>query len=489
MAVCSACLLTSCTNDDELLDPDSELAQALVGEWIMELDDVMPDESDEQVDPTKDYTLVLLYHFNEDGSCWKEVNLMNGNQIVAQPVDRYSTSTCKYTINQKGKVVVDYKDSEESDVLTFNGTKLTDEYVGKEYPLKRATAEQITQYKELSDYWHGGGDEPIYDVAYYKPKDVDNSQWMKQLADNRLVADLSLPGSHDACTAEGWNNELLAFIFDMTAKCQDLTINEQLKAGVRVFDLRPEHVSEGSAYVLRCSHGPATTNMLVKDFFKTLKQWLAAHPTEFCLLTVELSNTEDKTAWGKDFNALINSAEYKNMFSDFKARLTVGEMRGKVLILSKEQYATKPLGGYCYGWTSDMELEKQQQGHITAADGSETPLWVQDYWKNITRENKDQALIRMLEAAAARDMTADEPVWVINYPSAYIGGPFSDNYRENAVSTNKKTIEWLEQRRGSVGIIYMDFAGMEQSPNFTKTKLFETKGMKLIDTLIKQNFN
>jgi hypothetical protein len=227
--------------------------------------------------------------------------------------------------------------------------------------------------------------------------------------------------------------------------------------------------------------------MYVADFLKTLKAFLNAHPTEFCIITAELSATNNKTAWGKDFNALVNTQELKSMFADFKARLTVGEMRGKVLLLSKEVYAEKPLGGYCYGWVSDMELEKQQKGYITAADGSETPLWVQDYWKNITRENKDAALLRMLDAAAARDMNADKPTWVINYPSAYIDGPFSDNYRKNAESTNQKNIDWLSTHTASVGIIYMDFAGMNESPDYTKTKLYKTVGMKLIDALIKQN--
>ena len=146
----------------------------------------------------------------------------------------------------------------------------------------------------------------------------------------------------------------------------------------------------------------------------------------------------------------------------FKARLTVGEMRGKVLLLSKEIYADKPIGGYCYGWGSDLELEKQQQGHITAADGSETPLWAQDYWKDITRENKDKALINMLEASVKRDMTADKPAWVINFPSS--------------------------SHKGSVGIIYMDFAGMNESPDYTKTKLYKTVGLRLVETVINQNF-
>ena len=162
-------------------------------------------------------------------------------------------------------------------------------------------------------------------------------------------------------------------------------------------------------------------------------------------------------------------------------------MRGKVLMLSKWEYGAKPIGGYCYGWDSYLELEKQQQGYIVASDGSMTPLWVQDYWKDITRINKDQALIKMLEAAVARDMTASAPAWVINYPSAYIDGFFSDNYRQNAESANKKAIDWLDSHKGSVGIIYMDFAGMDKSPDYTRTKLYNTVGMQLVDRVIKQN--
>jgi hypothetical protein len=154
-----------------------------------------------------------------------------------------------------------------------------------------------------------------YNVADYKPKGVDNSQWMKSLADSRLVADLSLPGSHDACTAEGWQSKLFSPIAESTAKTQDLTIREQLKVGMRVFDLRPERVFEETAYVLRCSHGFMFTNMLVHDFFLQLKEFLTANPSEFCILTVDLSATADKEAWGKEFSAMIGSAEFAGLFA------------------------------------------------------------------------------------------------------------------------------------------------------------------------------
>lgn len=483
--------LTSCSKDDDpATQEQSAKAKALIGEWVAEIavDDIELEYADEPIEASETgYTMAFLYHFYDDGTCWKEIDIMADGKLVAQPVDRYSTSECTYTIDAKGKVVIDYEDSEEADEFMFNGTLLNEVCGDATLTLTRATDAQTRLYKEESDAWHGGAAYTKYNVADYKPKGVDNSQWMKQLRDDRLVCDLSLPGSHDACTAEGWKNKIIAFALEMTAKCQDLTVKEQLKAGVRVFDLRPERDLESLKWVLRCSHGVAGTKMYVSDFFKEMKQFLAANPTEFCIVTVDLSATKDMKAWGKEFSALIGSTEFKGLFADFKARLTVGEMRGRVLLLSKCEYATKPVGGYCYGWVYDQALDKQQQGYIIAADGSRTPLWVQDYWKNITRKGKDQALVNMLEASVKRDMTADAPAWVINYPSAYIDGPFSDNYRKNAVSTNKLAVDWLETHTGSVGIIYMDFAGMDKSVDYTKTKLYETQGMKLVDCVIRQN--
>ena len=34
----------------------------------------------------------------------------------------------------------------------------------------------------------------------------------------------------------------------------------------------------------------------------------------------------------------------------------------------------------------------------------------------------------------------------------------------------------------------MDFAGMNESPDYTKTKLYKTVGLRLVETVIKQNF-
>ncbi len=496
LSFCGMTMFTSCANEDNNIPSEEEtgpgpLAEQLSGMWyaIYEAKGTAISEgSGESVD----YESVIdIYQFDKNGGgtlqrCffgddWKTPAMVHGNLGYG---DFTYTSKADGTVNLALKH--DWKQSYPqawtvryaSSVIEAKGVD------GQELKLELADEAMAAALSKMVDQ-NGGGVKYIVDD--YKPKGVDNSQWMKPLADSRLVADLSLPGTHDACTNEGWHSKMLTMIYEMTAKCQDLTIAEQLKIGVRVFDLRPERYLGSEGYELRCSHGVAATKMLVADFFRALKQFLADNPSEFCLVTVNLSATTDKEAWGKEFTELLTSSEFKSLFADFKPRLTVGEMRGRVLILSRDEYAEKPIGGYCYGWGDSLEFEKQTKGHITASDGSETPLWVQDYWGKDKRDGKDEAVLRMLEAAAARDMTAERPAWVINFPSAYFFLPLSDSYRENATYANVVTADWLEKHDGPVGIIYMDFAGMDNSVNYAGDALYKTAGMRLVNQIIQQN--
>ena len=490
-------LLTSCSKDDDSTTEAGAgpLAQKISGgAWYCIYEASGIAMSEDPISEQVPYIVVVdIYHFEEDGTgdfqrCFFSED-DNTKPALVQGTLGYGIFT--YTTRDDGLVSITLvNDWNQAYPKQWNVIYANDAITAVGVDQQLLTLEHAdykTQSALNTFVEQNGSGTTKYDVNNYKPTKVDNSQWMKTLADSRLVADLSLPGSHDACTADGWQSKLFSPIAESTAKTQDLTIREQLKVGMRVFDLRPERVFEETAYVLRCAHGYMFTKLLVRDFFQQLKEFLTANPTEFCILTVDLSATFDKEAWGKEFTAMISSAEFRSMFADFKPRLTVGEMRGKVLILSKYEYAQNPIGGYCYGWVYDQQLEKQQKGHITDSDGTETPLWVQDYWGKSSRDGKDEAVLRMLEAAASRDMTAAKPAWVINYPSAYFGLPLSDSYRENAVEANKKAADWLSSHKGSVGIIYMDFAGMDKSPSYSAEKLYETCGMTLVDRVIKQN--
>lgn len=492
--------LTSCSKDDDknepkLVSPGPMAEKVNGGAWydVYEASGTAKEEGSSDAE-TVFYSVVIdIYNFRADGTgdfqrCFfndesEEPVMVHG--ILGYGVFTYSSAT-------DGTVAITLSNNWDQSYpqkwnVTYGNETITAKGVdGQTLTLVRADDETMAILNSFLEQ-NGGSDNPKYNVDDYKPMDVDNSQWMKGLADSRLVADLSLPGSHDACTADGWFYKDLGKIAEVSAKTQDLTIKEQLKVGMRVFDLRPERMHDGANYVLRCSHGIMYTKLLVSDFFQQLKEFLAANPSEFLLLTIDLSATSDKTAWGKEFTELVNSAEFRSMFADFKPRLTVGEMRGHVLMLSCQKYAEQPVGGYCNGWISEKGHQELMKGNITGADGVKTPLWVQDFWGKWAREGKDEAVVSTLEAAVGRDLTAEKPAWVINFPSAYFGLPLSDSYRDNAVKANKVAADWLASHTGSVGIIYMDFAGMEKSPSSFAETLYETYGMTLVDRVIQQN--
>ena len=315
------------------------------------------------------------------------------------------------------------------------------------------------------------------------------NNWIERLDDDRLVTDLSLPGTHDAATAEGWTG-LAVLIGDLGARAQDLTIAEQWAVGVRAFDIRPQKDGD----VLRCMHGIAGTKLLVGDFFARLRDLLAASPNEFAIVTTKIDTSagEPEVAeWAPMFNSLIHSDSLRQCFVEFTPKLKVGQIRGKILLLSRNKYADTPLGGFITGWSSDKNFANQQGGTITGSNGNSCPLWVQDYYEpNSDREGKEQAIRLMLDAAMARNLTVARPAWVMNYTAGNTKVFLSDGYRENAVYANQLVIDYLADPThiGSTGIVFMDYAGVDQSKSTSGLSSFEVKGLQLVNALINHNF-
>ena len=115
----------------------------------------------------------------------------------------------------------------------------------------------------------------------------------------------------DLMTSPRRCRHLASQIGKSAATTQDLTIDEQLKVGVRVFDLRPERVlsTTDTTYDLRCCHGIMQTELLVKDFFIKMRDFLRENPTEFCIVTSNVTDTPDMNAWAEQFAALVNDSE------------------------------------------------------------------------------------------------------------------------------------------------------------------------------------
>ncbi|KAL2088196.1 hypothetical protein ACEWY4_017024 [Coilia grayii] len=128
------------------------------------------------------------------------------------------------------------------------------------------------------------------------------SSWMSQLRPECTSVplwDLAIPGSHDSMTycldtngplepnAPKWLKKLeiiFRHFIKRWATTQDLTISEQLSAGVRYFDMRIACKPKDGQRPLYFAHALYTT-VTVEDTFKEVAEWLAKHPKEVIILS------------------------------------------------------------------------------------------------------------------------------------------------------------------------------------------------------------
>ena len=135
MTVGFTTVATSCSNDDVPASyQPSVLAKSLEGEWIVEqhIDGIeglgkmaeniyIPEDADQ---------FAILYHFNNDGTGWKELDLLKNGKVESILISRYD-SQFVYTVSNEGKVSLNYTDADgkmngQKAELLFDGKILTD---------------------------------------------------------------------------------------------------------------------------------------------------------------------------------------------------------------------------------------------------------------------------------------------------------------------------------------------------------------------------
>ena len=322
---------------------------------------------------------------------------------------------------------------------------------------------------------------------------AQSGDWMSRLADDVLVARVSIPGAHDAATGSGWE-EGAEDMGDSFARTQDLGIAEQWHMGVRAFDLRPS-LREG---YMNLNHGMVPTQMHFETALELLRDSLAAHPTEFVVIHLlhETDGDAVEDDYGTRLKALLARDDLKPLFVKFKTGLTVGDMRGKILLLSRDAYATTiTAGGVFKNWTGEANWDKQTQGRISGPGGTSGTCYMQDYSDTHNSgglTTKVNAIKKMLDFSTTHVTTNLTSIrWIFNFASAYskVENIFgfevssSEGYRDNAAHTHAAILNYLDTHAaGPMGVIMMDYAGVDQSAGY------EVKGAQLVQAIISNNF-
>lgn len=327
---------------------------------------------------------------------------------------------------------------------------------------------------------------------------ADNTNWMGNIPDNTFVSQLSIPGSHDSGTGHGVNKVGGIVSGSNYATTQEKTLTEQWNSGIRAFDLRP--AVDGSS--LRIYHGIVSTNLYMDNALSTLCGLLDSHPTETCIVIIRhetdaydnYGSSGDRNTWGEKMKNLLNSNPTKSHAVNYTPEAKLGDVRGKLIILSRDNYDTNPVGGYITGWGFNADFNSQQGGRISGV-GTQGPLYVQDYYKvsaDGASATKTASIQRLLQFSTSEN--TNPGLWVINQTSGYskegttnllfttIGPyPISDGYRDNAQTQNPVVINYLNNNPGSAGIVLMDYAAEDASGSY------QVKGQALTNALISSN--
>ena len=327
--------------------------------------------------------------------------------------------------------------------------------------------------------------------------------WMKRLPDDAYVANLSIPGSHDTGTGNGFPGISVSIygpFGDKYARTQEKSFEEQWNIGVRAFDMRPA-VKDN---YLNDNHGIMPTKLRFDDALYFLRDKLIENPSEFAIIHLLHASDGDNNAsnYGEMLLELLGRDDLKDFFIDFKKDLTVREMRGKILLLSRNEYASQPVGGFFRNWTGQLDWNAQRNGQIVGVGGTTSLLYMQDFAETYREGDLDRkvtAVRQLLDFSTKhKTTTAADIVWVYNFASAYsktsrLYIPFvvdqevssSDGYRDNAAHTNAAIIDYLNdpsKTAGPTGIILADYVGVNSSNGY------ETRGQELVDALIANNF-
>lgn len=310
-----------------------------------------------------------------------------------------------------------------------------------------------------------------YQDTIQEPIDIDQANWMAGLPDSRKVCKLTIPGTHDALTGEGFYTPSLDLVFGLFATSQVSTLKQQLNSGIRFFDIRPVVSTDTIAHkkILRCCHGSSEIRMTFEESLDNIQSFLKQHPSEFCIVKIQHDNgVEDQMQWIPLMQAMLAKDKYDDLFADWRPDLTVGEMRGKILFINRLEFDGM-VGAFCPWPDEDPDEDEnvyydQERSRTLKSCYDEsvtTPLWVQDYYKVTTekrQQTKIEAVLKMIDDSRALASNESDNTWVINHCSAYTM-PAPLGYVENAQKVHPKVIENMKSNPAKVtGIVAMDFS-------------------------------
>lgn len=274
---------------------------------------------------------------------------------------------------------------------------------------------------------------------------VDGPCWMSHVDGSKYLDELSIPGTHDSgsCSVDNDTEPQTSL-----AKCQQDYIPTQLLEGVRYFDIRlgkgeNPGIDHGDCYLLKKDGN----FMHLSDVIGYFNTFLSENPKEALIMLVSRGNDEatDESLTTAFANVMDKNP---NLFYTSSRIPTLGEVRGKIVLLRRFRLAGSSVSGHTWGldlteWddkiathtdSASMCLVRDERGfEAVGKTGDEKPyctkVYAQDHYE-CTGTDKiswvDMALQETTKLArimvdveddAGAKVKVLEHSWCINYTS------------------------------------------------------------------------
>lgn len=260
--------------------------------------------------------------------------------------------------------------------------------------------------------------------------------WMSQLSDDKKLSEITIPGTHNSC-AKNCN-----FI----AKCQNKTIADQLRLGVRFLDIRCRHIDDR----FDLHHGIAYLGLDFDSIQTSCLEFLSSNPSETVamIISTEFKAKGNKCNFEEIFIKYAN--KYPGLWYMNERVPTLKEARGKIVLLRRFASQYLPLGIDMSGWRNSKTFHMKNH--------SDFEFNIQDEYKKQTGQ-KWNTIIQHVERSMA---DSNKHAWYLNYCSAHklpmVPMIIAKDINKKLLAHFKDIAEGTEPANLKFGTIILDFA-------------------------------
>lgn len=256
------------------------------------------------------------------------------------------------------------------------------------------------------------------------------NDWMATLKGDLYLSQISIPGTH--------NTMALFEPFSGTAKCQNLSLTDQLNTGVRFIDIRCRHVNN----TFTIHHGSVYQNANFDDVLNAVFSFLNSNPSECVIMSVkeEYTASENTRTFEQTFDAYV--AQNPSKWNLEAGIPIIDEAKGKITLFRRFRAGSTPKGIDASVWPDNTSFTSgvlDVQDSYTVSDNNAK-------WSQITGQ-----------FGKARN-SGDNKLYVnfcSGYQSNFLGIP---NIPVVANDINQRLVSYFNAwTSGRKGIVLMDF--------------------------------